>query len=665
MSTAQPDRADHASMANAIRALAMDSVQRAKSGHPGMPMGMADVATVLFSKHLKFDAKAPSWPDRDRFILSGGHGSMLLYALLYLCGYDDITLDEIKNFRQLGSKTAGHPEFGEAGGIETTTGPLGQGLANAVGMALAEEILAAHHGDGIVNHHTYVMAGDGCLMEGISHEALSLAGHLNLSKLIVLFDDNGISIDGPTTLSVSDDQLARFAASGWHVMRIDGHDPVAIDAALHAAKAEDRPSMIACKTTIGFGSPSKAGTASSHGAPLGEEEIEATRKALNWPYAPYEIPEFVLESWRAVGSEGADARTAWEVRHASLSEEARQSLDSALAGTLPEGWDSALLDYCNSTAEAAPKLATRVASQKALEVLAEHIPNLIGGSADLTGSNNTKTGALTPIEAGNFSGRYIYYGVREHGMAAAMNGMALHGGIIPYAGTFLVFTDYCRPAIRLSALMGQRVVYVMTHDSIGLGEDGPTHQPVEHLAALRVIPNLNVYRPCDAVETAECWGLALKSSGTPSILALTRQGLPTLRTEKSDTNRSERGGYILREASVGSRQVTLVATGSEVEIACAARDQLEADGIGTAVVSMPCLDVFQGQDEEYKAAILGKDGVRIVIEAAMRQGWEGIIGANGDFVGMDGFGASGPYTELYEHFGITADATVAAAKARL
>lgn len=665
MSNAHPDRADHASMANAIRALAMDSVQRAKSGHPGMPMGMADVATVLFSKHLKFDATAPHWPDRDRFILSAGHGSMLLYALLYLCGYDDISVEELKNFRQIGARTAGHPEYGYAGGIETTTGPLGQGLANAVGMALAEKIMAARHGDGIVDHHTYVIAGDGCLMEGISHEAISMAGHLNLSKLIVLFDDNGISIDGPTTLTVSDDQLARFAASGWHVMRIDGHDPIAIDSALRTAKAENRPSLIACKTTIGYGSPGKAGTSASHGGPLGAEEIAATRTALNWPHAPYEIPTFILDRWRAVGVLGAEARAAWNARHAALSQEARTALDDALAGSLPQGWEQKLLDYCNSLVADAPKLATRVASQKALEVLNAAIPTLIGGSADLTGSNNTKTAQLTPIEAGDFSGRYVYYGVREHAMAAAMNGMALHGGIIPYGATFLVFTDYCRPSIRLSALMQQRVIYVMTHDSIGLGEDGPTHQPVEHMAALRAIPNLNVYRPGDAVETAECWGLALQSESTPSVLALTRQALPTLRNETSDTNGSAKGGYVLREAATGARKVTLIATGSEVEIACAARDQLEADGIGTAVVSMPCMDIFLAQNATYRNAVLGQDTVRVAIEAAIRQGWDAIIGTEGGFVGMDSFGASGPYTKLYEYFGITAEAAVAAAKERL
>jgi transketolase len=652
-------------MANAIRALAMDSVERAKSGHPGMPMGMADVATVLFSKFLKFDPTAPDWADRDRFVLSAGHGSMLLYALLHLTGYEDMTLEELKNFRQLNSRTAGHPEYGHAAGIETTTGPLGQGLANAVGMALAERICAARYGSDLVDHHTYVIAGDGCLMEGISHEAISLAGHLKLSKLIVLFDDNGISIDGPTDLAVSDDQIARFKASGWDTRRVDGHDPAAVEKAIRAAKRSAKPSLIACRTTIGFGAPTKAGTAGSHGAPLGGEEIAGARSALGWPDEPFEIPDDVRAAWQAVGNRGAKTRKSWERRLKKADPALRETFERAMGGTLPDGWQEALAGHLHRLVEDAPKLATRAASQKALEVLTEAVPALIGGSADLTGSNNTKTPATAPITATNFSGRYVHYGVREHGMAAAMNGMALHGGLIPYGGTFLVFTDYCRPAIRLSALMGVRVVYVMTHDSIGLGEDGPTHQPVEHLSALRAIPNLQVFRPCDAVETAECWALALQSPNTPSILALTRQGLPTVRSEAGTENPCARGGYVLRDAETGPRQVTLLASGSEVEIALEARAALEAEGTGTAVISMPCMERFAEQDEAYRKAVLGSNTVRIAVETGIRQSWEALIGPDGGFVGMTGFGASAPYQDLYAHFGITAEAVAAAVRARL
>lgn len=656
---------DHSRMANAIRALAMDSVERAKSGHPGMPMGMADVATVLFTKFLKFDPTAPNWPDRDRFVLSAGHGSMLLYALLHLTGYEDMTLDELKNFRQVGARTAGHPEYGHAAGIETTTGPLGQGLANAVGMALAERIVAARFGEDLVDHHTYVIAGDGCLMEGISHEAISLAGHLKLSKLIVLFDDNGISIDGPTSLSVSDDQPARFKASGWDVRSVDGHDPAAVEKAIRAAKRSKKPSLIACKTTIGLGAPTKAGKASSHGAPLGGDEIAGAREAFDWPYAPYEIPADVQDLWRAAGSRGGSARAAWAKRLGAAEPDRQSDFNRAISGGLPDGWEVALTAYKKKLSEDAPKLATRVASQKALEVLTEAVPELIGGSADLTGSNNTKTPSTAPITAEDFSGRYVYYGVREHGMAAAMNGMALHGGVVPYGGTFMVFTDYCRPSIRLSALMGLRVGYVMTHDSIGLGEDGPTHQPVEHLAALRAIPNLNVFRPCDAVETAECWALTLDQDSTPSILALTRQGLPMFRTLPQDENLCARGGYVMLEAEVGPRRVTLLATGSEVEIAAEARAALEADGIGTALVSLPCFELFDAQDAAYRARVLGTGTVRVAVEAAIRQGWDAYLGDSGGFVGMDSFGASGPYKDVYAHFGITAEAVTAAAKARL
>ncbi|MDH3230237.1 MAG: transketolase [Alphaproteobacteria bacterium] len=654
----------HTDMANAIRALSMDAVQKANSGHPGMPMGTADVATVLFARHLKFDASAPDWPDRDRFVLSAGHGSMLLYSLLHLTGYPGMDIEQLKNFRQLGSHTAGHPEYGHAPGIEMTTGPLGQGIATAAGMALAERMLAARHGADLVDHHTYVLAGDGCLMEGVSHEAISFAGHLQLSKLIVLFDDNGITIDGKTDLSVGDDQLMRFEASGWHVARVDGHDPEAIDAALTAARTADRPSLIACRTVIGFGAPTKAGSEKTHGAPLGDDEIAGARKKLGWPYPPFEIPDEILAAWRAVGARGETARAAWEGRVAALDNDVRGEFERITGGDLPLGWEAALDEFKQAMSQDAPKLATRVASQKVLEVLTAAVPEMVGGSADLTGSNGTRTSRHVAVTRDDFSGSYINYGVREHGMAAAMNGLALHGGVIPYGGTFLVFTDYCRPAIRLSALMGKRVVYVMTHDSIGLGEDGPTHQPVEHLASLRAMPNLNVFRPADVIETAECWALALKSETTPSILALTRQGLPTLRTEHRAENLCARGGYVLAEASA-KRKVTLFATGSEVEIAMAARATLEEDGTPTAVVSMPCFELFAQQDESYRKQVLGPKTVRVGVEAAVRQGWDALVRSHGGFVGMDGFGASAPADQLYEHFGITADAVVAEAKKRL
>ncbi|UCH75765.1 MAG: transketolase [Rhodospirillales bacterium] len=656
--------ATHTDMANAIRALSMDAVQRANSGHPGMPMGAADVATVLFSRHLKFDSSAPDWPDRDRFVLSAGHGSMLLYSLLHLTGYPGMDIDQLKAFRQLGSHTAGHPEYGHAPGIEVTTGPLGQGIATAAGMALAERMLAARYGDELVDHFTYVLAGDGCLMEGISHEAVSFAGHLRLAKLIVLFDDNGITIDGKTDISVGDDQLMRFEASGWHVARVDGHDPEAIDKAIEAAKAAGRPSLIACRTVIGYGAPTKAGSEKTHGSPLGEEEITGARKKLGWPYPPFEVPEEIRAAWRAVGARGEAARSAWEGRLAALDNDLRSDFERISAGDLPLGWEAALDEFKAAMSAEAPKLATRVASQKVLEVLTAAVPEMVGGSADLTGSNGTKTSRHVAVTRDDFSGGYINYGVREHGMAAAMNGIALHGGLIPYGGTFLVFTDYCRPAIRLSALMGKRVVYVMTHDSIGLGEDGPTHQPVEHLASLRAMPNLNVFRPADVVETAECWALALKHDATPSILALTRQGVPTLRTVHTAENLCAKGGYVLAEAS-DARKVTLIATGSEVEIAMAARATLEADGTPTAVVSMPCFELFAQQDAAYRKAVLGPKTVRIGVEAAVRQGWDALVRSHGGFVGMSGFGASAPAGQLYEHFGITADTVVAEAKKRL
>ena len=653
--------ADHNQLANAIRALSMDAVQRANSGHPGAPMGMADMATVLFTRHLKFDAGNPDWPDRDRFILSNGHASMLLYSLLYLSGSPDMTIDELKNFRQLGSRTPGHPEYGHAAGVETTTGPLGQGIANAVGFALAERMMNARYGNDLVDHHTYVFAGDGCLMEGISHEAISMAGHLKLGRLIVLFDDNDISIDGSTDLSVSDDQLARFAASNWDVTRIDGHDPEAIDKAITNAKASDKPSLIACRTVIGYGAPTKQGTSATHGAPLGDDEIAGTRAALGWSHAPFEIPDDVLNAWRSAGSRGAAAREVWEGRLANAG--SCDAFNAANSGALPANFEDVLNSYKKQLSNDAPKWATRVSSQKALDEFAAVVETMIGGSADLTGSNNTKAACMDPVSPEDYSGRYIYYGVREHGMAAAMNGMALHGGLIPYSGTFLTFTDYCRPSIRLSALMGLRVIYVMTHDSIGLGEDGPTHQPVEHVASLRAMPNVNVFRPADAVETAECWALALQNEGTPSVLALTRQGLPTVRLDHTEENLSGRGAYVLREAD-GPRAATILATGSEVEIALEAREALQADGVPTAVVSMPCWELFDVQDAAYRAQTLG-DGVRVSIEAGVTFGWAryGVDEAN--IVGMPGFGASAPAPEVYKHFGITAEAVVERVKSTI
>ena len=662
-------RAGHADMANAIRALAMDAVEQARSGHPGMPMGLADVATVLFGRFLKFDPSRTDWPDRDRFVLSNGHGSMLLYALLYLTGYPDIDIDEIRNFRQLGSRTAGHPEYGVAAGIETTTGPLGQGLANAVGMALAERSMAARFGSELVDHHTYVVCGDGCLMEGISQEAISLAGHLRLDRLIVLYDSNDISIDGPTSLAFSDDARARFESAGWHTQRVDGHDPEAVAAAIAAAKAEPRPSMIECRTVIGFGAPTKAGTAASHGAPLGADEIAGAREGLGWPHAPFTVPDSILEAWRTIGERGRDVRAAWEARRAALGEGRRAAFDAAVAGDLPAGLSEALAGQKRSFADEGPTIATRVANQRVIAAIADALPCLIGGSADLTGSNGTKTDALVPIAPGDYGGRYLYFGVREHAMGAVMNGMALHGGVIPFGGTFLTFTDYCRPAIRLSALMELRVIYVMTHDSIGLGEDGPTHQPIEHLASLRAMPNLLLFRPADAVETAECWELALANAERPSVLALTRQGVPCLRAGAGGTgtgNACAHGGYVLREASGETPRVVLLATGSECAIADEARQTLEADGVPTRLVSLPCWALFDEQEPSYRDGVLGgADTVRIAVEAASPFGWERYVGPAGAIVGMRGFGASAPAKDLYAHFGITADAVVAAAKARL
>ena len=650
--------ASHAEMANAIRALAMDAVQKANSGHPGMPMGMADVATVLFTRFIKIDPTTTNWPDRDRFVLSAGHGSMLQYALHYLLGYPDMTIEELRNFRQLCSRTAGHPEFGHAEGIETTTGPLGQGLATSVGMALAERMANARFGDELVDHHTYTIVGDGCLMEGISHEAIDMAGHLKLGRLIVLWDDNSISIDGPTDLSTSTDQIARFKASGWHTVSVDGHDPEAVAQALEAAHADDRPSLIACKTIIGKGSPNKQGTAATHGAPLGHEEIAATREVLDWTAAPFDVPNEVLEAWRASGTRGTDQRAAWQGRLNASAK--RREFEVAMSGALPETLTADINAYKATLSSEAPKVATRKASQMALEVINAAVPNMVGGSADLTGSNNTRTKNMAAVTAEDFGGSYIYYGVREHGMAAAMNGISLHGGFIPYGGTFLVFTDYCRPAIRLSALMGQRVIYVMTHDSIGLGEDGPTHQPIEQVPSLRAMPNLNVFRPADAVESAECWLAALQDTRTPSVLALSRQGLPTLRTEHTNDNLCANGAYVLREAD-GARDVTILASGSEVEIAIEAADALSASGIAAAVVSMPCWEKFDEQQQSYRDAVLGT-APRVAIEAAAGFGWEKWIGTSGRFVGMSSFGASAPAGHLYEHFGLTSEAVAEAAR---
>ena len=651
-------------MANAIRALAMDAVEAAKSGHPGMPMGMADAATVLFANHLKFDASQSDWPDRDRFILSAGHGSMLLYALLYLTGYKDTSLEALRNFRQLGSATAGHPEYGHAAGIETTTGPLGQGIANAVGMAMAEAHLRAKYSDQLVDHHTYVIAGDGCLMEGISHEAASMAGHFQLGHLIVLFDDNGISIDGKTELTVSDDISARFEAYGWQVLACDGHDMAAIDSAISAAKAEtSRPSLVRCKTVIGKGAPTLSGTSKVHGAPLGAEEIAGARAALDWPHAPFEIPQEVLEAWRAIGQQGEAARQSWTERLKTAPQKER--FEAALSGDISAAVATAVEKMKQELSANPQKVASRVASQKTIEALVAETDSLFGGSADLTGSNNTKAADQDIYSAENPGGHYIHYGVREHGMAAAMNGIALHGGAIPYGGTFLVFTDYCRPSIRLTALMEQRAIYVMTHDSIGLGEDGPTHQPVEHFAALRAIPNLNLFRPADIIETAEAWQIGLNSARTPSVLALSRQGLPQLRLGDDIMEcKSARGGYVLREAS-SEAEIVLMATGSEVMIADEARSQLEAQGHSTRLVSVPCLDLLLAQDAEYRRDLIGGAKSVVVVEAGIEMGWASVAGPDFSFIGMNSFGASAPAADLFRHFGITTQAVVDAALAKI
>jgi len=647
----------HRRLANAVRALAMDAVEKAKSGHPGLPMGMADVATVLFTQFIRLDPSRLDWADRDRFVLSAGHGSMLLYALLHLVGVEQVTIDEIGRFRQLGSATPGHPEYGHTAGVETTTGPLGQGFATAVGMALAERMMQARFGDDLVDHHTYVLCGDGCLAEGISQEAIDLAGHLRLGRLIVLFDDNGISIDGPTSLSTSTDQAMRFRAAGWHVQAVDGHDPAAVAAAIAEARTNDAPSLVACRTTIGYGAPTKQGTEGVHGAPLGAAEIAGARAALGWPERPFVIPDDVSGAWRAVAERGRAARLAWERRLAASPK--REAYLAALRGDLPEAALSALRAHRAKMGVEAPKVATRKASEMALQSVNDATDLTVGGSADLTHSNLTLTRGLAAVARDAFAGRYVHYGIREHGMAAAMNGIALHGGLIPYGGTFLVFSDYARGAIRLSALMGQRVVYVLTHDSIGLGEDGPTHQPVEHLAMLRATPNLNVIRPADAVETAEAWEIALSCRRTPTALCLSRQAVPTLRTKPVSENLTARGAYVLRKAD-GPRDVTLVATGTEVEIALAAADRLAARGLSAAVVSMPCWELFEAQDAAYRRDVLGA-APRVAVEAAARLGWDRWIGESGTFVGMTGFGASAPAPDLYRHFGITAEAVADAA----
>ncbi len=655
-SAAGPSFAD---LANAIRALAMDAVEKAKSGHPGMPMGMADVATVLFTRFMNLNPADSAWPDRDRFVLSAGHGSMLQYALHYLLGYSDMPIEQLERFRQLGSHTAGHPEYGHAMGIETTTGPLGQGVATAVGMALAERMMNARYGNDLVDHYTYVVAGDGCLMEGISHEAIDLAGHLKLGKLILLWDDNHISIDGSTSLSTSTDQIARFKAAGWHTVRINGHDEKEIEAAIAKARAHgDKPWLIACNTIIGYGAPTRAGTSKAHGEALGAAEIAGAREKLNWPHTPFVVPTPVLNEWRKVAARGAAAQDKWKARLAASGKAA--AFNAQVSGELPAAAEAALKELIARQVDEKPKIATRKASEIALAAINAATEVTIGGSADLTHSNLTITKGLEPVQPGAFGGRYIHYGIREHGMAAAMNGIALHGGFIPYGGTFLIFSDYARGAMRLSALMGVRVIYVLTHDSIGLGEDGPTHQPVEIMPSLRSLPNMLVFRPCDAVETSESWAAALAEKSTPSSLALSRQALTPLRTEASQENLTAKGAYVLREAD-GKRDVTILATGSEVEIAVAAAHELAMEGIKAAVVSMPCWELFERQSEDYRRLVLGT-APRVGVEAALRFGWDRWLGERSAFVGMKGFGASAPAPDLYKHFGITAEAVAAAAK---
>ena len=642
-------RSQRQRMADAIRFLAMDGVQAANSGHPGMPMGMADAAVALFADHIHVDPTCPTWPDRDRFILSAGHGSMLHYALNHLLGYKDMDAGQLKQFRQLGARTAGHPEYGHADGIETTTGPLGQGITTAVGMALAERRLASQFGRALVDHYTYVIAGDGCLMEGISHEAIDMAGHLKLGRLIVLWDDNDISIDGNTDIATSTNQLARFKAAGWQVTRVDGHDSDAVSAAIDVAKKSRKPSLIACKTVIGFGAPTLAGSHKTHGAPLGDDEIQATRAALGWDHPPFEIPSDIRSLWQEIATRGLDMRTHWQSRLDSSVKKSR--FERAMSGELPKALTTRMRRYKKQLKAELPKVASRQASQMALEVINAAVPTMVGGSADLTGSNLTKTSQMRSITPGNYRGNYVHYGIREHAMGAVMNGMELHGGMIPYGGTFLVFSDYMRGSMRLSALMKERVIYVLTHDSIGLGEDGPTHQPIEHLAMLRATPNMNVYRPCDAVETAEAWEIALESSETPSVMALSRQGLPTVRTERTNENLTQKGGYILRNVR-GARDITVMATGSEVAIALDAADVLKDQGYNVAVVSMPCWELFDQQSDQYRQSVLGS-APRIAIEALIGFGWDRYLRTQDVFIGMHDFGASGPAPELYQHFGIT------------
>jgi transketolase len=660
-----PSPRDHhlRDMANCIRFLSMDAVQQAKSGHPGAPMGMADIATVLFREFMQFDTADPHWIDRDRFILSNGHGSMLLYSLLYLTGYQDMPIEELKRFRQVGSKTPGHPEYRHADGIELTTGPLGQGVAEAVGMALGERIMNSQFGDELVNHFTYVFMGDGCLMEGISQEAISLAGHLKLGRLIAFWDNNSISIDGATSLAVSDNEVERFRASGWHVLEIDGHDTDAIrDAIVTARSVTDKPTMIACRTTIGFGFPTKAGTQKAHSDAPGEDEIAGARKILNWAYPPFVIPDTLVNEWRTIGSKGGKARADWVDRVKQAPEGLRQEFERRNEGKLPPDWKQAIATVRREFIESGKELATRQASGAVLNHLFDAIPELLGGSADLTPSNNTKAKNQVEIKPGEFQGSYVHYGVREHGMAAAMNGIALHGGLIPYGGTFLCFSDYCRPAIRLAAMMQIRTTFVMTHDSIGLGEDGPTHQPVEHLAALRAIPHLAVYRPGDAVETAECWENILDTPRRAALLALSRQPMPLLRREPGTENKSAKGAYVLLEAEGGVRKLTLMATGSELHLAVEARKLLQKEGIPTAVVSMPCRLLFEEQDAAYKRSIMGETHARVAVEAAVELGWDRYLGFQGRFVGMHSFGESGKVAEVYQKFGITTDAVVHAAR---
>ncbi|WP_105383289.1 transketolase [Neorhizobium alkalisoli] len=656
-------RDKHNRMANAIRFLAMDAVEKANSGHPGLPMGAADIATVLFTRYLKFDPKNPLWPDRDRFVLSAGHGSMLLYALLYLTGYEDMTIEDIKQFRQLGSKTAGHPEYGHASGIETTTGPLGQGIGNAVGMAIAEKKLELEFGSDLQSHFTYALCGDGCLMEGISQEAIALAGHLKLNKLVLFWDNNNITIDGPVSLSDSTDQVMRFKAAHWNTIEIDGHDTDQIASAIEAAQKSDRPTFIAAKTIIGFGAPNKAGTHKVHGSPLGAEEIAATRKALDWEAEAFVVPADVLDAWRLAGLRSTKTRKEWEDRLAQTQSEKKAEFVRRFAGDLPGNFDSAIDAFKKKIAENNPTVATRKASEDALEIINGLVPETLGGSADLTPSNNTKTSQMKAITPADFSGRYMHWGIREHATAAAMNGIALHGGLIPYSGGFLIFSDYCRPSVRLAALMGIRVVHVWTHDSIGVGEDGPTHQPVEHLAALRAIPNLLLFRPADETETAECWQLALKEKHRPSGLALTRQNLAPARKVYEEKNLCAQGAYEL--VSSADAKVTIFASGSEVEIALKAQALLDGRGISTRVVSVPCVELFLDQSEDYQRAIIGNSPVKIAVEAAVREGWDHFIGPKGTFIGMKSFGASGPAKDLYKHFGITAEAVVVAAEKEL